>query len=139
RIEITTLFSERRLLDLINDAVDDLSGSIHITDDAADGFHDLAQIRWPRVQKILGRTGIVARGRNGLPHLMSQRGGQLPHHAHSVHVRQIGLKLTGCLFPRLRSVKSSTNATPSLPLSLKSAIPISTGTRLPSFRKYSFS
>ena len=40
---------------------------------------------------------------------------------------------------RLRSVKSSTNARPLSPSSLNIAAPISTGTRLPSFRKYSFS
>ncbi len=40
---------------------------------------------------------------------------------------------------RLRSVKSSTKATPWLPLCSKLAMPMSTGTRLPSFRKYSFS
>ena len=40
---------------------------------------------------------------------------------------------------RLRSVRSSTNETPWFPLSSNSVPPISTGTRLPSFRKYSFS
>ena len=40
---------------------------------------------------------------------------------------------------RLRSVRSSTKATPWLTSSSKLATPIKTGTRLPSFRKYSFS
>jgi hypothetical protein len=40
---------------------------------------------------------------------------------------------------RLRSVKSSTKATPWFPPSSKVAAPISTGRRLPPFRKYSFS
>ena len=41
--------------------------------------------------------------------------------------------------PTLRSVKSRTNATPWFPPFSKLADPISTGTRLPSLRKYSFS
>jgi hypothetical protein len=46
---------------VISDAVDDVSGSIGIAYDAAQGFPDLAQIWRLLVQKIQGRTGVVSR------------------------------------------------------------------------------
>ena len=72
---------------------------------------------------------------------------QLPHRGDAIGVREFHLRLALATLAvrgawasaRLRSVKSSTKATPSSCVPSKATAPISTGTRLPSFRKYSFS
>jgi hypothetical protein len=51
----------RLFLDVITDPVDDGAGSIGIAQDAAEGISYLTQIRRLLVQKIQGRTGVVAR------------------------------------------------------------------------------
>ena len=58
---LKTLLSRRCLLDVITDAVDDVSDAIDIAHDAAERLPDLAQVRRLHVQKIMGRTGVVAR------------------------------------------------------------------------------
>ena len=93
RIEIKSLFSRRRLLDLITDAVDDVSGSIGIANNTGERFPDFAQVRRLHVQKILGRAGVVARAGNRLRDFVRQRGSQFSHHAHAVHVGEIRLHL----------------------------------------------
>jgi hypothetical protein len=45
---------------VITDPVDDISSSISIAHDAAERFPDLVQVRRLPVQKIQGRTGVVA-------------------------------------------------------------------------------
>ena len=43
-IEIKTILSRRRFLDVITDPVDDVSGSIGIAHDTVDRFPDLAEV-----------------------------------------------------------------------------------------------
>jgi hypothetical protein len=59
RIKIKTLLPGRRFLDLLTNAVDDVSGSIDIANDTAERFPDLAQVGGLHVQKILGSTGML--------------------------------------------------------------------------------
>src|SRR6516162_5646776 len=61
RVEIKTLFSWRRFLDLLSDAIDDFSGSIRVRNHTGEGFPDLAQVWRLKLQKIQGRPGVVAR------------------------------------------------------------------------------
>src|ERR1700686_4923489 len=93
-IKINTLLSRRSFLDVIPDAVEDLSSSIGIIYDAGERFADLAQIWRASVQEVRGRAGIVARGGNRLRDFVSERGGQLSHHTQAIHVREIRLELT---------------------------------------------
>ena len=65
-IKIKKLVSRRRFLDVITDAVDDVSGSIGIVHNAAERLPDLAQVRRLPVQKIQGCTGAVAVRSKGL-------------------------------------------------------------------------
>ena len=60
---------------------------------AAECLPDLAQVRRLHVQKILGRTGVVAGAGDRLRDFVRQRGGQFSHHAHAVHVGEIRLHL----------------------------------------------
>ena len=90
-IEIETLLSRRRFLDVITDAVDDVSGSIGIAHDAGERLPDLAQVRRLLVQKIQGRTGVVARAGDRLRDFVRQRGSQFSHHAQAVHVGELCL------------------------------------------------
>jgi hypothetical protein len=92
RIEIKTLLSRRRRLDVLTDAVDDVSGSIDIANDTGECLPDLAQVRRLRLQKILGRTGVVARAGDRLRDFVSQRGSQFSHYARAVHVREVCLE-----------------------------------------------
>ena len=75
-IEIKTILSRRRFLDVITDPVDDISGSIGIAHDTVKRFPDFAQVGRLLVQEIQGRTGVVARGGDRLRDFVSQRGGQ---------------------------------------------------------------
>src|SRR5215831_17117489 len=61
RVEIKTLLSRRRFLDLLPDAIDDVSGSICVANDTGECFPDLAHIRRSHLQKILGCPCIVTR------------------------------------------------------------------------------
>ena len=61
-IEIKTMLSRRRFLDVITNPVDDDSRAVGIAHDTAERFPDLAQVWRLLVQKIEGRTGVVARG-----------------------------------------------------------------------------
>ena len=88
-VQIETTLSRRRFLDVITDTVDDISGSIGIVDDTGERFPNFAQIRRVSVQKAHGRARVVARGGDRLGDLVSQGGGQFPHHGQTVHVRQI--------------------------------------------------
>ena len=92
-VKIKMPLSRRRLLDVITDPVDDVSGAIGIAHNAAERFPDLAQVRRLHVQKILGRTGVVAGAGDRLRDFVRQRGGQFSHHAHAVHVGEIRLHL----------------------------------------------
>ena len=92
-VKIKVLLSRRRLLDVITDTVDDVSGAIGIAHDAAERLPDLAQVRRLHVQKIQGRTGVVAGAGDRLRDFVRQRGGQFSHHAHAVHVGEIRLHL----------------------------------------------
>ena len=87
------ILSRRRFPDLITDATDDVSGSIGIAHDAAERLPDLTQVRRLPVQKIHGRTGVVARTGDRLRDFVRQRGSQFSHHAHAVHVGEIRLHL----------------------------------------------
>ena len=60
-IEIKTGLSRRRFLDLVTDAVDDVSGSIGIAHDGVKCFPDFVQVWGLLVQEIQRRTGVVAR------------------------------------------------------------------------------
>ena len=109
------LLSRRRFLDVITDAADDILCSIGIPDDTAERFPDFAEIWRTHVQKAHGRTGIVARGGDRMQNFVSQRGGQLSHHAQAIHVREIrspaGAVSHAPLCARLRSVTSTCVAT----------------------------
>ncbi len=88
-IKIKAGLSRRHFPDVIADPVDDLSGPIGIVHDTGKPFLDLAQLGRLPIQEIQGRTGVVARGGDRLGDLVSQGGGQFPHHGQAVHVRQI--------------------------------------------------
>ena len=88
-IEIKTMLSRRRFLDVITNPVDDVSGAIGIAYDTAERFPDLAQVWRLLIQKIERRTGVVARGGDRLRDFVSQRSGQFSHHAQTVHVGEI--------------------------------------------------
>src|SRR6516165_2164421 len=60
RIEIEALFSRRRFLHLLSDAIDDVSGSIRIANDTGERLLDLAQVRRWHPQKILSCPSVVA-------------------------------------------------------------------------------
>src|SRR5215472_5493430 len=107
-MKIKALLSRRRFLDLLTDAVNDLSGSIDIANDTTDCFADLAQVRRLHPQKILGRTGVVARTGDRLRDFVRQRGSQFSHNADAVHVSEIRLELAACLVcpPALSNVAS---------------------------------
>src|SRR6516225_2259969 len=97
--EIKALLSRRRFLDLLSDAIDDVSGSICVRNHTRECFPDLAQIRRLHFQKILGCPGVVARAGDRLRDFVRERGCQFSHHAHSVHVGEIRFHL---LQPRQR-------------------------------------
>ena len=63
------------------------------SNDTGECFPDLAQVRRLHLQKILGRPGVVARAGDRLRDFVGQRGCQLSHHAHAVHVGEIRLHL----------------------------------------------
>jgi hypothetical protein len=83
------LLSRRRLLDVITDAVDDVSGTIGVVHNAPECLPDLGQVRRLLVHKILGRTGVVASAADRLRDFVRQRGSQLSHHAHAIHVGEV--------------------------------------------------
>ena len=83
------MLSWRRFLDVISDPIDDVSSPIGIAHDTAERFPDLAQVWRLLIEKIEGRTGVVARAGDRLRDFVSKRGGQLPHHAQAVHVGEI--------------------------------------------------
>src|SRR5712691_1919100 len=87
-IEIKTILSWRRFLDVITNPVDYVSSSISIAHDAAERFPDLVQVRRLPVQKIQGRAGVVTCRGNRLLDFVSERGGLLSHYAQTVHVRE---------------------------------------------------
>src|SRR5262249_40892149 len=82
RVEIKPSLSRRRVLQLLTDAVDDVSGSVGIAHDKRECF-------------LEPHTAPAApdRGSSGLRDLVTQRGCQFTHHAHSVHVGEIRLHL----------------------------------------------
>ena len=80
-IEIKTMLSRRRFLDVITDPVDDDSRAVGIADATAERFPDLAQVWRLLIKKIDGGTSVVARGCDWLRDFVSQRGGQFSHHA----------------------------------------------------------
>ena len=118
-VKIKTPFSRRRFLDVITDPVDDISGSIGIAHDTAERFPDFAQIRRLLVQKNQGRTGVVARAGDRLRDFVSQRSSQLSHHAHAIQVARSASSRRSLSSALLRSVKSTTKATPRFPSSSK--------------------
>ena len=61
-IEIKASLLRRLFFDVITDPGDDVSGSIGIAQDAAEGFPNLTEIRRLLVQKIQSRASVVARG-----------------------------------------------------------------------------
>src|SRR5207245_10635121 len=106
---------------------------------------DLRDIWRLGTQQAQSRPGVSDCRRDGLHDLVGNRGCELPHGRYAIDVGEFPLRLPQATlarslsWARFCSVKSSTNATPSFPPPSKSAPPSSTGTRLPSFRKYSFS
>jgi hypothetical protein len=76
---------------VIADPIDDVSGAIGIANDTVDRFPYLAQVGRLLVQKIQGRTGVVARAGDRLRDLVRQRGGQFSNHAQAIHVGDIQL------------------------------------------------
>jgi hypothetical protein len=93
-VQIETTLSRRRFLDVITDAVDDLSGSIGSAYHTAELFLDLTQVGRLPIQEIQSSTRVVARGSDRLRDFVRQRDGQFSHHAHAVHVGEVCLKLT---------------------------------------------
>ena len=76
-IEVKTLLSWRRFLDVVPNPVDDVPGSIGIAHDAGERFSDLAQIWRLHFQEVQGCTGIVACGSDRLLDFVSDRSGEL--------------------------------------------------------------
>jgi hypothetical protein len=112
-----TLFSRRRFLDLLSDAIDDVCRSICVANDTGERFPDLVQVERLHLQKILGRPGVVARAGDRLRNFVGQRGGQLSHHAHAVHVGEIRFHLLQprqrlCAILDVREEKIPTNNAP---------------------------
>ena len=105
-IEIKTVLSRRRFLDVITHPVDDDSRAVGIADDTAERFPDLAQVWRLLIQKIEGRTSIVARSCDRLSDFVSQRGGQFSHHAHAVHMGEFRLQLAQPLMLLLGALAS---------------------------------
>ena len=73
-IEIKTILSRRRFLDVVTDPIDDLRSSIGIAHDTAERFPDLAQVWRLLVQEIHGCTRVVASSSDWLLDFVSQRG-----------------------------------------------------------------
>ena len=59
RIEIKVIFSRRRLLDVITDAVDDVAGPIRIAHNTDERFPDLTQVRRLHAQKIRAARALL--------------------------------------------------------------------------------
>src|SRR5262245_30102440 len=60
RIEIKMILPRRRLSYLITNSTNDASSSIGVAHDAVERLPDLAEVRRSSVQKIHGRTSIIA-------------------------------------------------------------------------------
>jgi hypothetical protein len=103
-IETKAGLSRGRSPDVITDPVDDLSGSIGVGHDTGKRFPDLAQLGRLPVQKIHGRSGVVARGGDRLHDFVGQRGGLFSHDPEAIHVREIGLQLAQSLVLLLRAL-----------------------------------
>ena len=88
-IEIEAILSRRRLLYVSPDAVDDVAGSVGVAHDTPERFSDFVQIWRLLGQEIQSRAGVVARGRDRLLDLVSERGRQHSHHAQAVDVREV--------------------------------------------------
>ena len=73
--------SWRRFLDVITDAADDVFGAVGIPDDTGERFLDFGQIWRAHFQKAHACTSVVARSGDRMQNFVSQRGGQLSHHA----------------------------------------------------------
>ena len=99
RIEIKTLLSRRRLLDVITHPSDDVLSSVRVPYNASERFPRLIQVRRIHFQKAHPCTSVVASGRDRMQNFVRERGGQFSHHAHAVHVGEIRLHL---LQPRQR-------------------------------------
>src|SRR6266699_208018 len=102
-IEIKTLLLRGSFLDVVAEPVDDDCSPIGIADNAIERFASLGQVWRVRFEKIQSRTGVVARGPNGLLDFMSDRcrdraqRHQLPH-ARKLLPRRPQL-FFGCLDP----------------------------------------
>src|SRR4029453_18950637 len=97
--------------------------SVSFVNDTTERPPDLLQIWRLGAQQAQGRVGVRDCRRDGLHHLMGDRGGELPHGRHAIDVCEFSLRLTQAaltrskpfLWVRFCSVRSSTKATPSLP------------------------
>ena len=93
-----------------------------------------------RREEVHGRTGIVARGGDGLGDFVHQRGGQFSHHAHTVDVRRVLTPTHGAHVFRLLALgQIEHEPTDRFPSFFGPSPAEQKGTRLPSLRKYSFS
>ena len=88
---------------MITDAVNDIFAAVGIPDDTSERFPDFGHIWRAHFQKAHGRTSVVARGGDRVQNFVSQRGGQLSHYAHAIHVREIRLQLAKSLVLLLRA------------------------------------
>src|SRR5260370_639712 len=89
------ILSRRRLLDVTADPVDDFSRAGGIAHETGERLPDFTQIRRVPVEEVHGCTGIVVRGGDGLREFWHQRGGELCHDAHTVHVGEMGPAVGG--------------------------------------------
>jgi hypothetical protein len=78
---------------VISDPVDDVSGPIGLGHNTVERSPGFAQIRRLHLQKILSRTGVIARRRDRLEDLMGDRCTQLFHGCDTIGACQLHLQL----------------------------------------------
>jgi hypothetical protein len=88
-------------LNVISNPVDDVSRSIGIVYDAAQGFPDFTQLWRLLVQKIQGRTGVVACCGDRLLDVVSNRSRELTQSRYATDMRKIGFALPQCFLGAL--------------------------------------
>ena len=88
-VDIEAVTARRRFLDLRPNAVDDVTGSIGIADNAPERLPDFSQHRRLPVQEVQGRAGVVACRGNRLLDLVSEGRRQHTHHAQAVEVCEL--------------------------------------------------
>src|SRR5262249_4555347 len=88
-INIKTLSSRGRFLDVITHPADDIAGSVGIPDDTAERFPGSIQIRRTHLQKAHACASVVTRRSDRVQNFVSERGCQFAHYAQTVQVCEI--------------------------------------------------